>query len=418
MSRLRAVIGAKDEQIAALTASLETALAGLEASRERERRLELRVGGAGAPPVDGQHGFGDAQPRRSGSGRRRRGGRGSSPSGSGSKDRKRGGQPGHQGKGLKRDPDPGETQDRGAAGGVPVLPGVPGRRGGRGAAVGAGHRRGDRPEGDRVGCCPGLLCPCCGTVTFAEPPPGAHAGSVSYGPVLNAAAVLLSCLRERAAGAGRAGHRHAARHRGLRRAGWIRPPPGSTRSCGKAGFDEAMLAALAARGRAGRRRDPGERHGQDRCHGRGTGGEGRADPEEKDGKAGGRGAARADHPDPGRAADVPAGHRLPPQGRRRRRGSRPVHRVPDHRRLHRLPAPPRPGSPASSSARQHVIRRCRAVTKLGPGGLQNWAGDIIAILRDAHAGRRGGPRPRQTPPWTSRSSMTCANATTPPSPPG
>ena len=39
---------------------------------------------------------------------------------------------------------------------------------------------------------PGLECPCCGTVTFAEPPPGAHAGSVSYGPVLNAAAVLLT----------------------------------------------------------------------------------------------------------------------------------------------------------------------------------------------------------------------------------
>ena len=34
-------------------------------------------------------------------------------------------------------------------------------------------------------------CPCCGTVTFAGPPPGAHAGSVSYGPFLNAAAVLL-----------------------------------------------------------------------------------------------------------------------------------------------------------------------------------------------------------------------------------
>ena len=42
----------------------------------------------------------------------------------------------------------------------------------------------------------------------------------------------------------------------------------------------------------------------------------------------------------------------------------------------------------------HVIRRCRAVTKLGPGGLQNWAGDIITILREAHRGRRGGPRPR------------------------
>jgi Transposase IS66 family len=33
---------------------------------------------------------------------------------------------------------------------------------------------------------------------------------------------------------------------------------------------------------------------------------------------------------------------------------------------------------------QHVIRRCRAVTKLGPGGLQSWAGDTIAILREAH----------------------------------
>ena len=38
-----------------------------------------------------------------------------------------------------------------------------------------------------------MLCRCCGTVTFAEPPPGAHQGSVSYGPALNAAAVLLSC---------------------------------------------------------------------------------------------------------------------------------------------------------------------------------------------------------------------------------
>jgi hypothetical protein len=32
-----------------------------------------------------------------------------------------------------------------------------------------------------------------------------------------------------------------------------------------------------------------------------------------------------------------------------------------------------------------VIRRCRAVTKLGPGGVQNWAADVIAVLRDAHA---------------------------------
>jgi transposase len=39
---------------------------------------------------------------------------------------------------------------------------------------------------------PGLECPCCGAVTFAGPPPGLHAGSVSYGPGLNAAAVPLT----------------------------------------------------------------------------------------------------------------------------------------------------------------------------------------------------------------------------------
>jgi hypothetical protein len=39
----RAVIGAKDEQIAALAASLEAALAALEGERKLRRRLELRV---------------------------------------------------------------------------------------------------------------------------------------------------------------------------------------------------------------------------------------------------------------------------------------------------------------------------------------------------------------------------------------
>ena len=50
VSRLRAVIAAKDEQIAVLGARLDSALArleaalsGLEAARERERRLELRL---------------------------------------------------------------------------------------------------------------------------------------------------------------------------------------------------------------------------------------------------------------------------------------------------------------------------------------------------------------------------------------
>jgi len=45
---------------------------------------------------------------------------------------------------------------------------------------------------------------------------------------------------------------------------------------------------------------------------------------------------------------------------------------------------------------QHVIRRCRAVTKLGPGSLQSWGADVIEILREAHglveeARARDGP---------------------------
>lgn len=31
-----------------------------------------------------------------------------------------------------------------------------------------------------------------------------------------------------------------------------------------------------------------------------------------------------------------------------------------------------------------VIRRCQAVSKLGPGGLQSWAQDVITVLREAH----------------------------------
>src|SRR5258708_4204285 len=33
---------------------------------------------------------------------------------------------------------------------------------------------------------------------------------------------------------------------------------------------------------------------------------------------------------------------------------------------------------------QPVIRRCRAVAKLGPGSLQSWAAEVITVLREAH----------------------------------
>ena len=93
---------------------------------------------------------------------------------------------------------------------------------------------------------PGFSCPCCGTVTFAEPPAGAHAGSVSYGPVLNAAAVLLSCY-------GNVPPERTARVMGMLlgipvSAGWADKAAARVSSqLGKAGFDDAMIAALTAR---------------------------------------------------------------------------------------------------------------------------------------------------------------------------
>ena len=91
---------------------------------------------------------------------------------------------------------------------------------------------------------PGLSCPCCGTVTFAAPPPGAHAGSVSYGAVLNAAAVLLTSF-------GNVPPERAARVIGMLfgaqvSAGFVDKASSRLSALlGRAGLDAAMLAALA-----------------------------------------------------------------------------------------------------------------------------------------------------------------------------
>ena len=65
----------------------------------------------------------------------------------------------------------------------------------------------------------------------------------------------------------------------------------------------------------------------------------------------------------------------------------------------------------------HVIRRCRAVTKLGPGSLQSWAADVIDILREAHQGP-SRPGPGATQRSTRNYWPSCASATTRPSPSG
>ena len=241
VSRLRAVVEAKDEQIAALTASLEAALAGLDAERELRRRMELRLAemkrrlsmdstDSGTPSSRERVGAKEARRARQQSERER------------SRDRRRGGQPGHQGKGLGRDPDPGERKDADPPAECRAC------KASLGGAAAAGSRWAQVIDAKIIRtvtewALPGFSCPCCGTITFAEPPPGTHAGSVSYGPVLNAAAVLLSCY-------GNVPPERTAQVMGMLlgipvSVGWADEAAARVSSqLGKAGFDDAMIAAL------------------------------------------------------------------------------------------------------------------------------------------------------------------------------
>jgi transposase len=352
----------------------------LEAALERERRLELRLAeverrlgmdstDSGTPSSKERIGAREARRARQQSGRER------------SKDRKRGGQPGHEGKGLKRDPDPGDKKD------------VPPSAECRSCRAPLDGAEPVEPRWAQVidveflrkvteWALPGLSCPCCGTVTFAEPPAGAHQGSVSYGPTLNAAAVLLSCY-------GNVAPERASQVIAMLlgvpvSAGFVdKAAARVSAQFGRAGFDAAMLAALAAgdvlaadetpvsvldkAAPALPRQDGGEK-----------------DPEEKDGKA----ASGAPHV---LITRTPDGRLTFLQAMASRRKAALAAGLPasftgylitdgytgyQHLLLS--------GLAGIQQCAAHVIRRCRAVTKLGPGGVQDWAGDVITILRGAH----------------------------------
>jgi len=382
VSRLRAVIAAKDEQIAVLKAGLDAALARLEASAERERRLELRLAelerrlsmdssDSGTPSSKERIGAKEARRARQESERERR------------KDRKRGGQPGHQGKGLERDPDPGEKKDAAPPAEC------------RSCKASLDGADAVEPRWAQVidariikmvteWALPGLVCACCGTVTFAEPPAGAHAGSVSYGPALNAAAVLLCCY-------GNVPPERAAQVIGMLlgievSAGWVdKAAARVSAQLGKAGFEEAMLAALAGEDVLAADETPVNVLDKNAPAPEPAAGEDgqEKDPEEKEKPASGSPHVLITRTPDGRLTFLQAiGSR--------RKGSVAIAVPPGftgylitdgytgyQHLLTRLTG--------IQQCAQHVIRRCRAVTKLGPGGLQNWAADVIAVLRDAHA---------------------------------
>jgi hypothetical protein len=233
------VVEAKDAEVSLLRAELE-------AERELRWRLELQVAELqrrlgmdstdSGTPTSGES-IGARERRkaerkaRQSSERERR------------KDRKRGGQPGHPGSGLARDPDPDERKTAGPPAQC--------------SRCGAGLE-GASPAGRSWAqvrdvtisrlvtewLLPALTCPCCGEVTVAAAPAGAHPGSVSYGPGVNTAAVLLAAYgnvpAERAANL-------------IRMLLGIPVSPGFVDQANArlserlddAGFDDAMQAALA-----------------------------------------------------------------------------------------------------------------------------------------------------------------------------
>jgi hypothetical protein len=390
VQRLRGVIAAKDEQIEALTARLETALAALEGEREQRRRLELRTAelerrlsmdssDSGTP--SSKEGIGAKAARKAREKKDRQ-----ESERERSKDRKRGGQPGHQGKGLKRDPDPDDTKTADPPAECRSC------HGSLDGADDAGHRWAQVIDIEILRkvtevLLPGLSCGDCGTVTYAPAPPGFHPGSVSYGPVLNGAAVLLSCF-------GNVPAERSARLIGMLTgqdvsSGWVDKAVARVDAgLRAAGFDEAMLAALAAEDVLAADETPVSV--TDKTPLPGPEPDGEADPEEKAGKP-----EDAEEP----AAGAP--HVLilvTPDARltflqalgSRRKGSVgggiPAgfagHLMTDGCTGYQHLI----GSRVKGIQQccQHIIRRARHVQKLGPGGVQNWAGDIITVLRDAH----------------------------------
>jgi hypothetical protein len=186
-ARLRQVVQAKDTEIAALRVALE---AGQARQAELIRRLELRVaelerharmdsGNSSIPPS--KESLAASQRRKAArrASQRER-----------SKERKPGGQPGHQGSGLRPAAEPGRTERAGPP--AECRSCGAGLAGAELAGLGWGQVWDIPPVRlEKVHwLLPRLRCGGCGTVTCADPPHG-RAGTVVCGPNVNAAAVLL-----------------------------------------------------------------------------------------------------------------------------------------------------------------------------------------------------------------------------------
>ena len=223
--------------------------------------------------------------------------------------------------------------------------------------------------------------PCCGTVTFDGAAARRAPGSVSYGAVLNAAAVVLTAY-------GNVPPERAAQVMAMLLGvpvspGWVdKASARLAAQLGKAGFDAAMLAALAGQDALAADETPVNVLDKNAPQPAAREEEEEQDPDGKE-----KAAAGAPHvlivrtPDgrltwlqalaSRRKGDVAAGIPAAFTGLLMTDGYTGYQHL-----LTRLAG--------IEQCCQHVIRRCRAVMKLGPGGLQSWAGDVIAALREAH----------------------------------
>ena len=362
LARLRAVVEAKDAEVAVLRAELD-------AARERERRLELRIAELERRlRMDSSDSGTPSSKERIGARERRRAERRARDASERErrKDREPGGQPGHPGRGLSRDPEPDERRE--------ADPPAQCRQcgAGLGGAAGAGWSWAQVWDVTIMRqlieyLLPGLRCRDCGTVTTAKPPAGARAGSVSYGPVLNTAAVLLAAY-------GNVPPERAARLIGMLlrvpvSAGFV--DKAGARLAGRledAGFDDAMRAALAQEPVLAADESPVNVLAPDTDPGTGE-------------------------PVPGAAQGMvirTPGEKLiwlQALASRRAEGITALLAfftgfliVDGYTAYQQLS-----GQLAGiQQCCQHVIRRCRAVAKLGPGSLQSWAAEVITVLREAH----------------------------------
>ena len=369
------MVEAKDAENAMLRAELQV-------MREQYRRLELtvaelerRLGSdsttSGTPPSKDP--IGTRERRKAGREKERQ-----SSERERRKDRKRGGQPGHPGTGLSRDPDPDER----------VEADPPAQCSRCGTGLGGAQREGtwwSQVRDVKITTfvteylLPLLTCPCCGKASAAQAPGWAHPGSVSYGPGVNTAAVLLSSY----------GNVPAERTANLiRMLLGVPVSPGFVDGASErlssrledAGFDAAMQAALKKEPVLAADETPVnllDRHaGLD------------------------AGEAGAPH-----VLVVRTPHAgltwLRPLGSRQAAAITAVlsfftgFLISDGYSAYQQLLPQLAGV---QQCCQHVIRRCRAVTRLGPGSLQSWAADVIDVLREAHqaveeALARGDPAP-------------------------